>query len=80
MVVSDAAEKIERTKEAVRFLKDVGARADIQKVIGSVKVRVGKGKLRNRRYRSRRGPLVIYGGANIPLLKALRNIAGAEVT
>ena len=35
--------------EAVRFLKDVGAWADIQKVIGSVKVRVGKGKLRNRR-------------------------------
>ena len=80
MVVSDAAEKIERTKEAVRFLKDVGAWADIQKVIGSVKVKVGKGKLRNRRYRSRRGPLVIYGGANILLLKALINIAGAEVT
>jgi large subunit ribosomal protein L4e len=79
LVVSDAAEKIERTKEAVRFLKDVGAWGDVQKVIDTVKVRAGKGKLRNRRYRSRRGPLVVYSGANVPLLKALRNIPGVEV-
>ena len=79
LVVSDATEKIERTKEAVRFLKDVGAWGDVQKVINTVKVRAGKGKLRNRRYRSRRGPLVIYSGANVPLLKALRNIPGVEV-
>lgn len=79
LVVSDAAEKIERTKEAVRFLKDVGAWGDVQKVIDTVKVRAGKGKLRNRRFRSRRGPLVVYSGANVPLLKALRNIPGVEV-
>ena len=79
LVVSDAVEKIERTKEAVRFLKDVGAWADVQKVIDTVKVRAGKGKLRNRRYRSRRGPLVVYSGANVPLIKALRNIPGVEV-
>ena len=79
LVVADNAEKIERTKEAVRFLKDVGAWGDVQKVIDTVKVRAGKGKLRNRRYRSRRGPLVVYSGANVPLLKALRNIPGVEV-
>lgn len=79
LVVADATEKIERTKEAVRFLRDVGAWADVQKVIDTVKVRAGKGKLRNRRYRSRRGPLVVYSGANVPLLKALRNIPGVEV-
>jgi len=79
LVVADATEKIERTKEAVRFLKDVGAWADVQKVIDTVKVRAGKGKLRNRRYRSRRGPLVVYSGANVPLIKALRNIPGVEV-
>ena len=79
LVVADTAEKIERTKEAVRFLKDVGAWGDVQKVIDTVKVRAGKGKLRNRRYRSRRGPLVVYSGANVPLIKALRNIPGVEV-
>ncbi len=79
LVVADAAEKIERTKEAVRFLRDVGAWGDVQKVINTVKVRAGKGKLRNRRYRSRRGPLVVYSGANVPLIKALRNVPGVEV-
>lgn len=78
-VVSNAAEKIERTKEAVRFLRDTGAWGDVQKVIDTVKVRAGKGKLRNRRYRSRRGPLVVYSGANVPLIKALRNVPGVEV-
>ena len=79
LVVADAAEKIEKTKEAVRFLRDVGAWGDVQKVIDTVKVRAGKGKLRNRRYRSRRGPLVVYSGANVPLIKALRNVPGVEV-
>jgi len=79
LVVSNTVEKIERTKEAVRFLKDVGAWADVQKVIDTVKVRAGKGKLRSRRFRSRRGPLVVYSGANVPLLKALRNVPGVEV-
>jgi len=79
LVVADSTEKIERTKEAVRFLKDVGAWSDVQKVIDTVKVRAGKGKYRNRRYRTRRGPLVVYSGANVPLIKALRNIPGVEV-
>jgi len=79
VVVSNAAEKIERTKEAVRFLRDLGAWGDVQKVIDTIKVRAGKGKLRNRRFRSRRGPLVVYSGAQVPLIKALRNIPGVEV-
>lgn len=79
LVVSNNVEKIERTKEAVKFLKDLGAYSDVQKVIDTVKVRAGKGKLRNRRFRTRRGPLVVYSGANVPLIKALRNIPGVEV-
>lgn len=76
LIVDNAAEKIERTKEAVRFLRDIGAWADVKKVIDTVKVRAGKGKLRNRRFRTRRGPLVVYSGANVPLIKALRNVPG----
>lgn len=32
--------------------------------------------MRNRRYKTRKGPLVVYSGANVPLLKALRNVPG----
>jgi large subunit ribosomal protein L4e len=78
LVVDNSVETIERTKEAVRFLRDVGAFDDVRKVVNTVKVRAGLGKLRNRRYRTRRGPLVVYGGNNVPLVRALRNIPGVE--
>jgi large subunit ribosomal protein L4e len=76
LVIDDAVEKIERTKEAVKFFKDIGAWDDVSKVIKTIKIRAGLGKLRNRRYRTRRGPLVIYNGHNVPLIRALRNIPG----
>lgn len=78
LVIDNSVETIERTKEAVRFLKDVGAFDDVKKVASTIKVRAGLGKLRNRRYRTRRGPLVIYSGKNVPLVRALRNIPGVE--
>lgn len=78
LVVDNSTESIERTKEAVKFLQNVGAFADVKKVADTVKVRAGKGKYRNRRYRTRRGPLVVYSGKNVPLIKALRNVPGVE--
>lgn len=77
LVVSDGAETIQKTKQAVELLKGLGCGDDLQKVIDSKKVRAGKGKMRNRRYTMRRGPLVIYkedGG----IVRALRNIPGVE--
>jgi large subunit ribosomal protein L4e len=44
----------------------------------TIKFRAGKGKFRNRRYRSRRGSLIVYNGINVPLLTAVRNIPGVE--
>lgn len=79
LVVDNGVEKIERTREAVRFLKHIGAWADVQKVVDTSKIRAGRGKQRNRRHRTRRGPLVVYSGQNVPLLKALRNVPGVEV-
>lgn len=78
LVIDNAVESIERTNEAVRFLKDVGAYADVRKVVDTIGLRAGRGKLRNRRYRSRRGPLIVYNGINVPLIRAVRNIPGVE--
>lgn len=56
----------------------IGAFGDVKKVVDTTKIRAGRGKMRNRRYRTRRGPLIIYSGANVPLIKAVRNIPGIE--
>src|SRR5690606_9820480 len=60
LVVTDDLQSIQKTKEAVEFLKQHGAIDDVKKVKKTRKVRPGKGKSRNRRYKERVGPLIIY--------------------
>ncbi|KAL5525559.1 hypothetical protein ACEPAG_6895 [Sanghuangporus baumii] len=78
LVVSSAVESLKKTKEAVALLTALGAYADVKKVSSSRKLRAGKGKMRNRRHRQRRGPLVVYSEDN-GIVKAFRNLPGVEV-
>merc|ERR1719446_584897 len=59
------------------MLKNLGCEEELQKVNDSKKVRAGKGKMRNRRYVMRRGPLVVYSEDN-GIVRAIRNIPGVE--
>jgi large subunit ribosomal protein L4e len=79
LVVEDRIESYERTKDAVQFLQRFGCYEDVQKVVDSKSLRAGKGKMRNRRYRVRKGPLVVYANENVKLVQAFRNIPGVEV-
>ncbi|EJD46998.1 hypothetical protein AURDEDRAFT_113598 [Auricularia subglabra TFB-10046 SS5] len=79
LVVADAIESIAKTRDAVAALKAVGAYADVEKAAASRKLRAGKGKLRNRRHRQRRGPLIVYANDN-GVSKAFRNIPGVETS
>ncbi len=69
-----------KTSAAVTLLKAVGAGPDLVKVKASRKIRAGKGKMRGRRHRQRRGPLVVYhpeaDGKQLSL--GFRNIPGVE--
>jgi large subunit ribosomal protein L4e len=80
LVVADAAlPSISKTSQAVALLKKLGAYADIEKVSDSKKMRRGVGKIRNRRYTKRRGPLVIYGKGAENIKQAFRNLPGVEL-
>lgn len=79
LVLSDSVEGIEKTSAAVKLLKKIGAYEDVEKVKASRNIRAGKGKMRNRRYVSRRGPLIVYGTEGAKLVKAFRNIPGVEI-
>jgi len=79
LVVEDSTiVNISKTRAAVALLKTLRAYEDVEKVKDSKKIRAGKGKLRNRRYVQRRGPLIIYD-EKTPLLKAFRNIPGVQL-
>ena len=71
---------IAKTSAAIALLKAVGAGADLARVKNTRKVRAGKGKMRGRRYKQRRGPLVIFNPETDgkEVLYAFRNISGVE--
>jgi large subunit ribosomal protein L4e len=79
LVVTDGAESIQKTKQALDLLKNLGCGEELTKVNDSKKVRSGKGKMRNRRYTMRKGPLVIYN-EDSGLVRAFRNIPGVETS
>ncbi|KAJ8899835.1 hypothetical protein K2173_019538 [Erythroxylum novogranatense] len=79
LVINDSAEGVEKTSAAIKVLKDVGAYTDAEKAKDSHAIRPGKGKMRNRRYISRKGPLIVYGTEGAKLVRAFRNIPGVEV-
>jgi large subunit ribosomal protein L4e len=78
LVVDDSSESITKTSKAVALLKQVGADEDAEKAKDSRNIRRGKGKMRNRRYVGRKGPLVVYGEDN-GIAKAFRNLPGVDV-
>jgi len=78
LVVSDEAETIKTTKEAVALLKKVGADRDVARCKSSRKTRGGKSKWRNRRHTMRRGPLVCYMNDK-GISRAFRNLPGVEL-
>merc|ERR1712166_995725 len=68
VVVSDDVQAFQRTKEALALLKALGLDDDLAHVNNSKKLRKGKGKMRNRRYVQRKGPLVICQNERLNLL------------
>jgi len=79
LVVDDKVEGIEKTKEALSFLKKIGAYDDVERVADARALRPGIGKLRNKRFKVRKGPLFIYNNENANILKAVRNIPGIDI-
>ncbi|CAL5208085.1 unnamed protein product [Lathyrus oleraceus] len=79
LVVGDSAEGVEKTKEAIKVLKKIGAFPDAEKAKDSHGIRPGKGKMRNRRYISRKGPLIVCSTEGAKAVKAFRNIPGVEI-
>ncbi|KYQ93837.1 60S ribosomal protein L4 [Tieghemostelium lacteum] len=78
VIANSAINELTKTAKAVTLLKAINAYTDVQRAIDSKHVRPGVGKSRNRRYRIRRGPLVVCAGKS-KLSYAFRNLPGVEV-
>ncbi|MFS7985193.1 putative ribosomal protein L4 domain superfamily [Helianthus anomalus] len=74
LVVSDSAEGVEKTHAAIKVLKQIGSYSNAEKVKDSVGIRLGKGKMKNRRYINQKGPLIVYGTEGAKLVKAFERL------
>jgi len=82
LVVADVEiDGISKTKDAIKLLTSIHAFDDVEKVKDSRKLRVGKGKSRNRRHVQKKGPLIIHNKdrENDSIFPAFRNIPGIEI-
>merc|ERR1711998_225495 len=70
---------VQKTKDAKSILEKIGAYTDVEKAKNSRKIRRGVGKSRNRRYVSRKGPLVVYDVSE-GIDKGFRNLPGVDLS
>ena len=78
IVLEDEFQKISRTKEVVKIFENLGLKEELERC-GKKKVRSGKGKTRGRKYKIKKGPLVVIG-KDEGVRKALENIQGVDVS
>ena len=78
IVVDDKIQTIKKTAQIYDILESIGLKNELDRVKESVTIRAGKGKRRGRKYKKRRGPLLIIKD-NFGIYKAARNIPGVEI-
>jgi len=79
LVLDDTVGQVSKTKEAIALLQALGLWTDVKRVMANKQLRAGKGKLRNRRHKMRRGPLFVVEDNCENLRRALRNIQGVDI-
>ncbi|GAB2215980.1 hypothetical protein Droror1_Dr00023746 [Drosera rotundifolia] len=79
LVVSDATKGMEKTKDAINVLKKVGSYEDAEKGKKRLAIRAGKVKMRNQRYVSRKGPLIVYSTEGAKIVGTFRNLTGVDM-
>lgn len=76
LVITDDFENVGRTKEVEKVLLLLGLEKEIKRC-AERKIRAGRGKMRGRKYRRKKGPLLI-AAKKCALLKAAANIPGVD--
>ena len=79
LVLNSDVNNIQKTKEAVALLKRFGCYEDVERVIDGKTIRSGISKVRGKKYRMRKGPLVVVNDEGEQLTRALRNIPGVDI-
>ncbi len=77
IVFDDAFENVSKSKDVYNAFKKIGLDNEIERAKVK-KIRAGRGKMRGRVYKKKKGPLVVVS-KKCPLTKAAKNISGVDV-
>ncbi len=77
LVLEDDLQKLKKTKDVLDVLLKLGLKEEIERCENK-KVRAGKGKMRGRKYRNKKGPLIIVE-RDEGIVRAGENIPGVDV-
>jgi len=77
LIIEERLESIKKTKELKSILNNLGLKQELER-ISEKKVRPGRGKGRNRKYRIKTGPLIIVS-KQCDLQKSASNIQGLDI-
>lgn len=78
LVVDDKIQTIKKTAKIHSILCNLGFKDELTKLKKGRRIRSGKGKIRGRKYKSKRGMIVIIK-EDFGIVKALRNIPGIDI-
>ena len=78
LVIDDKIQTIKKTERMHSILCNLGFREELVKIKGSRKIRSGKGKVRGRKYKNKKGILIIIKD-DFGIVNASRNISGTDV-
>ena len=74
LIVDDSLEDLEKTQEVAEVFQSLGAWKDVERA-SRKKIRAGRGKMRGRKYKKKKGPLLVVTKS----VKSARNLPGVDV-
>ncbi len=77
LIVDESFKELKRTKDMEKALISLGLKEELERV-KEKKIRAGKGTMRNRKYKKKVGPLIVFNDET-NLAKVARNISGVDV-
>jgi len=78
LILEDTVGQVSKTRDVIAMLKNLGVWDDVRRVMANKGLRAGKGKMRDRRHKWRRGPLFVVDEGCESLRRALRNVPGCD--
>ena len=79
IVVSDEVQDIKTTAEVSAFLQKIGLGYDLDRAKDGRKIRAGRGKMRNRKYRTPVSVLIVVSEREMPIFESASNLPGVQI-